>query len=393
MREGDSTVIGGTSTKLVKVTVGARDIWFTVDTAAITGPDSVFTLNQGDSKDTLGASITATDFARVPNKDGSYDAILTINTVRGVSIVQIGPGETKRVAVGATPGSAVDIKAVKTTSTASIASVELQATAVSTVKTVANSAPLSIYGYTVSVTGIGEKVDSSGTTTYIAATVKTPKGATISEQFVINKSVSIVDSLTGTGISITAKSATEVGTTVSADLVVEQVQNASVLALNQPVTLDSTIGTIKLVDAHDSVAVLDINGSTVQATVGRATTFAGLNGSSVTMTVTELAIGKSSAFATAMIESESAAYSVINAPKGLFTAHQDRIVQLSQNRYGLVFAEKGSHTATVYDMAGRLVASFPFNGQRGTVDLSILPAGRYAISVQGMNALGQCIQH
>ncbi|MCX6773559.1 MAG: hypothetical protein NTY68_00990, partial [Candidatus Micrarchaeota archaeon] len=368
--------------------------WFTFDTTAITGPDSVFTLTQGHSKDTLGVNITATDFARVPNKDGSFDAILTVKTVRGTSIVQLGPGETKRVVVGATPGDAVDIKAINTTSTFSNSSVELQVTAVNTVKTVTNSAPLSAYGYTISVTGIGQKVDSSGTTSYVAATVKMPKGATLTEQLVINKSVSIVDTSTGTGISITAKSASQVGTSISSDLVVEQIQNTSVFTLGNSVALDSSIGTIKLVDAHDSVAVLDINGDTLEATVGKALTFTGHNGKTASITVTDLAIGKSSAFATAtVVNSSGQAISSLKTSRGLFTAHQDIIVQLSHNRYGLVFASPGSHTVSIYNMEGRLVSSLPFNGSRGTVDLSILPAGKYVISIGGMNAIGQSIQH
>ena len=117
IREGDSIVVDQTKVKLLGVTVGARTTWFTFDTTAVTGPDTTFTLSQGHSKDTLGTTITATDFARVPNQNGSYDAILTICTVRGISIIQIGPGETKRIAVGATPGAAVDIKAIRTAST------------------------------------------------------------------------------------------------------------------------------------------------------------------------------------------------------------------------------------------------------------------------------------
>jgi|GEM_PF-6060546 len=395
IREGDSIAVDNTKVKLLSVTVGVRTIWFgfdTTTTATATGSDTTFTLGQGQSKDTLGAGITATDFARVPNPNGSYDAILTVRTVRGVSIVQIGPGETKRVIVGATPGDAVDIKAVKTNSTFSASSVELHVTDVNTVKNVTNSAPLSAYGYTISVTGIGTKVDSSGTTSYVAATVKTPKGATVTEQLVINRSVSIVDTATGAGISITAKDASQVGTLVSADLAVEPIQNTSVFTLGQSVTLDSSFGTIKLVDAHDSIAVFDVNGDTVQATVGKEVTFSGHNGKTLTMTITELAIGKNSAFATAATEYGSSV-SVLNASKGLFTAHQDRIVQLSGNRYGLVFAKPGNHTAHVYDISGRMVASLPFNGNRGIVDLSILPAGRYVISTEGMNALGHSIQY
>jgi hypothetical protein len=393
IREGDSMVVDKTNVKLLGVTVGVRTIWFSFDTTSLTGPDTAFTLNQGASKDTLGTSITATDFARVPNKDGSYDAILTIRTVRGVSIIQIGPGETKRVAVGATPGEAVDIKAIRTVSTFSESSVELQVTDVNTVKSVTNSAPLSAYGYTISVTGIGQKVDSTGTASYVAATVKTPKGATISEQLSINKSVSIVDSATGIGISITAKDASQVGTTVTADLAVEPVQNTSIFTLGQSVTLDTSFGTIKLVDAHDSIAVFDVNGSTVQATVGKEATFSGRNGKALTITITDLAVGKNSAFATANIESSIPVGSVLNTSKGLFTAHMDRIVQLSHNRYGLVFAKPGNHTASVFDVSGRLVVSLPFNGNRGIVDLSTLPAGRYVISTEGMNALGQGIQY
>jgi hypothetical protein len=394
IREGDSMFVDNTKVKLLSVTVGVRTIWFGFDTTTTTavGPDTSFTLGQGQSKDTLGTSITATDFARVPNQNGSYDAILTVRTVRGVSIVQIGPGETKRVAVGATPGQAVDIKAIKTASTFSASSVELQATAVNTVKAATNSAPLSAYGYTISVTGIGQKVDSSGTTSYVAATVKAPNGTSLSEQLIINKPVSIVDTSTGAGIAITAKDASQVGTSVSANLAVEQIQNASVFTLGQPVTLDTSFGTMKLVDAHDSVAVFNVNGDTVQVTVGKEATLTGHNNKTLKITVTDLAVGKNSAFATTSIK-YSGQTNALNPSKGLFTAHQDRIVLLSNNRYGLVFAKPGRHTASVYGISGRLVASLPFNGNRGIVDLSALPAGRYVISTEGMNALGQSIQY
>jgi len=390
IREGDSVAIDGTNVKLMAATVGARTVWFTFDTTAVTGPDSTFALSIGQSKDTLGASITSVDFSRVPS-NGEYGAILRINTARGTSIVELKPGETARVLTSS--GKAVDIKAVSTASTYSESTVELQVTEVSTSKLVVKDHPLDIYGCRISVNGIGVRVDETGRTDYVSVSVKVPNGATIAKELVMNVPVSVVDTVSGSAISLTATSAAQMGDSVAANIIVEQVQNTSVFALGQSVAVDTIVGTVKLTDAHDSVAVFDVNGESVTATVGDEVTLPTYKaGKKVTFTVTSLALGKDSAFATVVIKVNDQ-LSTFNSSKGLFTAHQDRIVSLSKNRYGLVFAEPGNHTASIYDISGRLVASLPFSGMRGVVDLSILPSGRYVMSIDGMKALGHSIQH
>jgi hypothetical protein len=146
---------------------------------------------------------------------------------------------------------------------------------------------------------------------------------------------------------------------------------------------------MKLIGAHDSVAIFEINGDTVETVVGQRITFLGSSGRTIRLTVMELAIGRNSAYATVNTEGEEP---VSVKPRGGIAAMQmDRIIPLSQGRYSLVFSKPGAHTVSVYNVQGRLVASLPFNGSRAIVDFSSmgLSAGAYVISVEGMHALGQ----
>ncbi len=388
MREGDSTIIDNTNIIFVKATVGARSTWFTFDTAAITGPDTTFRLTQGQTKDTLGATITALDFSNVQNLNGSYSAILSVRTARGTSIIELGAGESKSVLLDTVPGTAILIRAAETNP--ALSSIELQVSQISTVQIInSEMPPVNMYGYRISIDSLSQITDSTGTRDVILATVRTGDRS-LAQALEINKPVSIIDTSTNTGISITAKSATQVGDSVSVDLVIERIQNASVFALGQTV-VDSAIGTMRLIGAHDSVAVFEINGDTVEAVVGQRITFLGSSGRTIKFTVMELAIGRGSAYATVNTEGEEP---VSVKPRGGIAATQmDRIIPLSQGRYSLVFAKPGAHTVSVYNIQGRLVASLPCNGSRAIVDLSRigLATGKYVISVEGMHALGQRI--
>jgi hypothetical protein len=388
MREGDSTIIDNTNVKFVSATVGARSTWFTFDTAAILGPDTTFRLTKGESKDTLGATISVLDFSGVQNLNGSYSAILSVRTARGTSVMELGAGESKPVLLDTVPGTAILIRAVETNPALSGGSVELQVSQISTVRAInSEMPPVNIYGYRISIDSLSQITDSSGTRDVVLATVRTGD-TSLAQVLEIDKPVSIIDTSTNTGISITAKSATQVGDSVSVNLVVERIQNASVFALGQTV-VDSTIGTMKLIGAHDSVAIFEINGDTVETVVGQRITFLGSSGRTIRLTVMELAIGRNSAYATVNTEGEEP---VSVKPRGGIAAMQmDRIIPLSQGRYSLVFSKPGAHTVSVYNVQGRLVASLPFNGSRAIVDFSSmgLSAGAYVISVEGMHALGQ----
>jgi hypothetical protein len=393
MREGDSTVIDNTNIKFLTATVGARSIWFDFDTSSVIQPDTTFRLTQGQPKDTLGATITVLDFSNVQNLNGSYSALLSVQTARGTSIIELGAGESKSVLVDTVPGTAILIKAVKTNPALSGGSVNLQVAQISTVQTISGGMNINLYGYDMHVTEISQITDSTGTRDVVLATVRTPEDTIFTQAFEINKPVSMIDTATNTGVSITMKSATQAGNSISVDFIAEKIQNASVFALGQTAT-DSAIGTMKLIGAHDSVAVFEINGDTVEAVVGKRITFLGSSGRTIKFTVQALSIGRSSAYATVNVEAEAPTIGV-RPSNGISAMHTDRIIQLSQNRYGLIFAKPGAHTVSVYNIQGRLVASLPCSGSRAIVDFSRmrLSAGRYILSVNGMSALGQCIGH